>query len=188
MNTFDPISHIYRIDGVAVPSVTQILAAEGFINGDWFTEYARDRGSYVHQAIHLYEHDDLDEDGLDPVIRPYLDAWKAFRSDSGFVVSSSEKEMYSEQYRFAGTADIFGTFGDCSPSIIDFKTGAVAPWVGLQLAAYEILEGTRGRKRFALQLKDDGSYKLTEFKDRTDRGIFLAALSIHNWKRNNLKG
>jgi len=187
MNTFDPISHIYRIDGVVVPSVTQVLVAEGFIDATWFTEYSRDKGINKHLTIHYYETDQLDEENLDPVLKNTLDAWKAFKLDTGFVVSASETPLYSAQYRFAGTPDILGTFRDTTPAIIDFKGQVVSPWVGLQLAAQEILEGTHGRKRFALQLMDTGKYKLHLFTDRQDRNIFMAALSIHHWKRNHVK-
>jgi len=181
--------HSYWLDGVRLPSVTQVLSEMGFY-GDaaaYFTEYSRDRGTYVHKAIQLYEDGELDEESLDPVIRPYLKAWKQFKHDSGFIVSASEKAMASVTYQFAGTVDLLGTFEDTTCAIIDIKTGAVGPVVGLQLAAYEILEGTHGRKRFALQLKEDGKYKLHQFTNRQDRQIFLSALSVYQWKKANLK-
>ena len=31
----------------------------------------------------------------------------------------------------------------------------------------------------------DGTYKVKEYKDRADEGIFLAALAIHNWRKNH---
>jgi hypothetical protein len=72
-------------------------------------------------------------------------------------------------------------------AVIDAKSGAVSSVVGLQLVGQEILAG-RPLKRFALQLMDTGKYKLTPYTDRSDRGTFLAAVSLWWWKKNNLKG
>jgi hypothetical protein len=36
-----------------------------------------------------------------------------------------------------------------------------------------------------VNLPGDGTYKVKEYKDRADEGIFLAALAIHNWKKNH---
>lgn len=164
-------------------TVTELLVAEGFINTEWFTEYGRDRGSYVHKARHLYDMDELDEESLDPVLVPYLEAWKKFRRDSGFVPVESEIRLYSEMYQFTGKPDVVGLLNG-SPAIVDCKSGTIEPWVALQLAGYEILKGTP-HKRIAVRLKPDGNYSVKEFTNRQHRQIFLAALAIHNWKKNN---
>ena len=52
MLTFDAEKHEYRLDGVRLPSVTQIIADAGLYgNTSYFTDYSRDRGSFVHQII-----------------------------------------------------------------------------------------------------------------------------------------
>lgn len=187
---FDKISHVYRISGEAVPSVTQILKAEGFINTAFYNDYNRDRGSAIHKAIHLYEQDDLDEESLDPAIRPYLDDWIMVKRSLGLVVSASERVMAHPTLRFAGTADILGTNEGGNPVLIDIKTGGPEPWHGLQLAAYEILDGSVGRKRIGVYLSGgDRPPVLKGYTDRQDRATFMAALATHNWKRNhNMKG
>jgi hypothetical protein len=165
-------------------SVTELLVAEGFIDTRWFDEYSRTRGTYVHKAIHLYDTGDLDEDALDPVIVPYLDAWKRFLKESKFEVIESETRLYNDQ--FTGMPDKVGLLNGYA-TILDNKSGNIEPWVALQLAGYEILKGG-AYKRVAVRLKDDGTYSLKEFKDRQDRGIFLSALACYQWKKNNLKG
>jgi hypothetical protein len=186
--TFDEANHVYTLDGEAVPSVTQILKAEGFIDDSFYDEYSRDRGTAVHKAIHLHNNDDLDEESLDPVIAPYLEAWKKFKRETGLVVSESEKAFASERYRFAGTIDVLGTFPDTTCIILDIKTGGPAPWHGLQLSAYDILQWAVGRKRYGVYLSGEGTYKLNQYKDRQDREIFLSALSCYHWKHNHKIG
>jgi hypothetical protein len=165
-------------------SVTELLQAEGFIDTTWYDDYGRDRGSYAHKAIHLYDTEELDEEILDPVLVPYLAAWKKFLRESKFKVADSEVRIDNGQ--FTGKPDKVG-FLNGQPTILDNKTGTIEPWVALQLAGYEILKGSP-HKRIAVKLKDNGTYSLKEFKDRQDRQIFLAALACYQWKANNLKG
>ena len=154
--------HIYtdaRVDGVGrlYPSVTTILKAEGFIDTRFYDDWSRDRGSMIHLATAYDDAGELDEENLDPVILPYLKAWRRFRKESGFVPEQIEPPMMSTAYKYAGTPDRIGEL----PGRI---------------------------KRAAVELHDDGTYKLIPFTDRQDVNLWLAALSVHNWKINNLKG
>ena len=54
MITFDPVLHEYRHNGIIIPSVTQILKEAGYINSDWYSAEARDRGSAVHDLAERY--------------------------------------------------------------------------------------------------------------------------------------
>lgn len=186
MITFDPIIHSYTIGGQQVPSVTTILRKMGFIDTAWLTDYGRDRGKLVHRIIHWHIEETLDEATIDPVLRGYFDAWKHFVSETGFVSTAAEVPLGSILHRFCGTPDHIGTFALSGEqeSVVDCKTGAIAPWTGLQLAAYEILYG-KPLKRYALALKDNGKYSLKQFSDRQDRSIFLAALACYQWQKNH---
>lgn len=183
--TFNPEIHEYRANGLIVPSVTQIIAAAG-LYGDTshFTDYSRDRGTFVHQIVEWHLSGELDETTVDPFLAPYFEAWKKFEQESSYVSDSCEKRLASSTYRFAGTIDHIGHLNGhfC---IIDVKSGAPTPATGIQLAGYEMLLSARGARRFALHLKDDGNYKLIEYKDRNDRNVFLSALALWNWKQNN---
>lgn len=183
MITFDPATHTYTIDGQPVPSVTQILADMGFIDTAFFTEYGRQRGTFVHQIIGWSITGEIDESTIDPELQGYLDAWGSFCANTGFVSTSTEKPLGSVLHRFCGTPDHIGMLNG-REAVVDAKTGVIAPWVGIQLAGYEILYGMP-LKRFALALKEDGKYSLKEFTDRQDRGIFLAALACWQWQHNN---
>jgi hypothetical protein len=159
MITFDPATHTYTLNGEKVPGITQIIADMGLIDPSWFTDYSRERGTFVHRIIQWHLSGELDEETVDESLIGYLNAWKQFELDAGFVPTAIEVPLASELYRYAGTPDYIGRLNGCE-AVIDAKSGGISPATGLQLAAQEILAG-RPLKRFALQLMDTGKYKLT---------------------------
>lgn len=156
--TFEPEGHIYTWQGRRLPSITQILKAEGFINTDWYDEWSRDKGSMVHLACHYEVFGELDEDSIDDEIKPYLVAFRRFMSESGFKVERSEVPGVNTTYLYAGTPDLVGCFP--KPTTC---------------------------RRFALELNKSGKYKLNEHKDQNDFNVWLAAVACHHWKANNLR-
>ena len=50
-------------------------------------------------------------------------------------------------------------------------------------AAYAEAHGVQKAKRFALQLKPNGTYDLYPCADRSDFGVFTAALTLWNWRK-----
>jgi hypothetical protein len=194
MLTFDPIKHKYKWNGVEVPGVTSILKDVGIIDysnaPEKAMEYGKERGTAAHEATRLYDKGELEiVETLElPVWRPYLDAWIAFKKDTGFSFVEIEQPLYSQKYGFAGTVDRVGTMG--ALAILDIKTGVTIPaWTAIQTAAYEIAynEGKKvaekTKKRYGVLLKNDGKYSIKEYKDKTDVAVFLSALSVYNYKR-----
>lgn len=182
--TFDQETHTYKADGVIVPSVTQVIKAAGclpmFAPGDWHMT----KGSHVHLATQLYDEGDLDEDTLDPVIVPYLTAYKRFREETDFTPTEIELSLCSQTYGYAGTIDRIGTMNN-TPVLIDIKTGAPYAAVALQCAAYLNLvheSGYSALKVYVLYLKDTGKYTLIQVKVRSAFPVFLSALTIYKWK------
>ena len=182
--TFDPESHVYRFNGRKVPSVTEILRAEGFIDTAWFTDYGRQRGKLAHLAIHLLDEGELDEESLDPVLSPYVEAWKRFKADTGVRVIESEAPCADPLGRYAGTPDKIVVM-DGKQVCLDIKTGTVQPWTRLQLCAYCEAKGIY--RRSAVGLHDDGTYKLHPYTDRQDFAVWNAVLAVYWWKQNELK-
>lgn len=156
--TFEPYMHTYFYNGNILPSITQILTAEGFIDTAFYDEWSRDKGSMVHLACRYDLAGELDEDTLDDEIRPYLSAFRKFMADSGFKVERSEVPGINTTYSYAGTPDLIGCFP--KPTVA---------------------------RRFALELNKEGKYKLLPFTDQNDFNVWLAAVACLNWKRNNLK-
>ena len=176
-------NHVYHDEsGVEIPGVTTVLKDVGLIDTTWFTKYARDRGTAVHLACALYDRDDLDESSIHPDVEPYLQGWIRFKRESGFVPELIEEKVRSETYGYAGTLDRTGMLNG-RRVLLDLKSGAPQPWTAIQTAAYS---GCFGHllKRYAVAVKDNGSYQLTEYRDRNDWQVWLACLALRNWKHN----
>lgn len=93
---FDELTHTYTLEGVRLPSVTQILQRAGLID---FSKIpgpillaARDRGAAVHRAIHYLNEGDLDPDFEHefPEYWPYVAAWINFVTATGFRCATAD--------------------------------------------------------------------------------------------------
>lgn len=155
---FEPDGHIYNHKGRVLPSITQILKDEGFIDTSFYDEWSRDKGSMIHLACHYEVTGELDEETLDDEIRPYLSAFRKFMKETGFQVERSEVPGVNTTYLYAGTPDLIGTFPKPMTT-----------------------------RRFVLELTKEGKYKLIPHTDRNDFNFWLAAVAVHHWKKNNLR-
>lgn len=184
---FDEASHTYTVDGVVVPSVTQILAPLNdlsFIKPDAL-QYKRDLGTAVHKATELHDLGELDEDSVADVVRPYLDAWIRLRRETKLEILGMEKRVYHPAHRYCGTYDRLVKF-DGRRCMWDLKTGAMYPSYGPQTAAYKNAEekesGKRIEGRHTIELRDDGTYRIHEMKDPDDWAVFLSCLTLYNFR------
>lgn len=146
--SFDADAHRYAIHGVPVPGVTSIIAAAGLAPGDWYTEQARVEGQYLHEAIALDHEGALDEDTLDPLLRPYLEGWRTLRREIGLVPLLWEFGVCDPVAGYAGTLDLVairdvtanGFVGHAylGPEywLIDLKRRKPSMGAALQTAAY----------------------------------------------------
>lgn len=134
MNEFRPTDHSYWMDGIRVPSVTQVIASMGQKQYG-YSEGARRLGQYVHETIDLWEKGELDMGSLDPILIPYLGRWESFRELSGYRSRGTEIILFHPHLHYAGKIDGLGWMGKSS-SLLDLKTGAEAEWHIIQAAAY----------------------------------------------------
>ncbi len=184
--------HEYSVGGVIIPSVTQMLDAMGLKSGtEWMTPEHSQRGTFVHTACQLLDEDDLDEETLDIELKGYVEAYKKFKSESGFKVELIEYRVCSRIYGFAGTLDRTGTIKE-HYCVLDIKSGVKQPCDALQTAGYMIaLSEEKGWEkkarcqRYALYLCKDGTYKLQQHANHTDKDVFLSALAVCKWKKEN---
>lgn len=191
---FDEANHLYFVGGKPMPAVSEILSPLidfGRVPPD-VLEFARLRGTAVHKATELHDLGTLDEDSVDDNVRPYLDAWKEFRNDTGFIPMYIEHRVYSENYGYCGTIDRHGLMTKLSGSpgaVIDIKTPVqLGPVVGLQLAAYQEALRCHGifrDLRFVVQLRGDGQYRLVPYIDKRDFGVFIALITLKRWREKN---
>ena len=193
--TFNEERHEYAWEGKIVPSVTQVLSSLN--NWSHIPEgvmvKARAEGQAIHAMVQYETEGTLDEANLPEWLRPFLAAWRKFKDDTGFAVDGSEKRVFHAQYKYAGTADLFGRAPKLPKlkgrGIVDLKRSAYDdPITGCQLAGYAAAEDTmqpdtnmRIRWRAGLKLQKDGNYRLQVFESNSDWGTFLACLTVHRW-------
>jgi hypothetical protein len=209
---FDAERHVYTIDGEHVPSVTQVLEEERFIDfsgiPDATLDQAKARGTYVHQVLHAYLEEDFDVDDTDPRFRGYVDSaleylaiarMKPLRNDVGVPIAV-EFRFWDPDRRFAGTMDYLAWDPDGVLAICDWKTGEPSDVAAaLQTAAYEygvrkfllpslLPTYKREIRRRAVKLHRDGTRARPEpYTDHRDLGVFFNALNCVHFRRNNLR-
>lgn len=191
---FDEATHRYFVDGCEFHSITTVIDALGLVDFSAIPqsdlEFYKARGTALHQAAWFSDDGDLNEETIDPVVRPRLDAWQKFRRDLPFEIVASEERRFDRAYGYAGTPDRLVKFRDGSRGVIELKSGPLQPAVAIQLAAQcNLFEVQGGRlKRYAVHLRSDGAYSLKEFPASTlrrDLSTFLSALSCFRWIKEN---
>lgn len=194
---YDSKDHAYFIDGQHVPSVTQILQDVGLIDTTYFTDEARERGSFAHKAIQLWLGDNLDEADLSEGLKGYLDSARQFMA---MVRATQEVEVprFHCGLMFGGTPDLVCEIDGYGFAVPDFKTGAKATSHQYQSAAYAFLvhHGESGKmddsfpvvpRRLMVHLDADGKPpKLEPYKHGgNDERVFLSALTVWHAKHSN---
>lgn len=204
---FDAASHRYTLDGVPVPSVTQVLKSTGYIRLDGVPpavlERARDRGERVHKALHFLFDDDLDESSIDPEIAGYVQSARAYLETTVGEPLRAEMRVWSRRYYCAGMLDMLAFDRRAELFVADYKTGDPSDVAAdLQLAAYQgfllemadedadlsaLLRRVRNRVgRRSIRLFGDGRPgRETVYTGGLDFSRFLGALSVvhHQAKR-----
>lgn len=174
--------------------ITSTLVSAGIIDPSVYTGYesARDRGTRVHAAVQYDVEGDLDEASVGVVIMGYVSAWRRFRDETGFVATEQpELLVCSPTLGYATQVDLVGTIGG-KVHVINLKTSrSPAPWWSVQLAGEAIAYAEWAKQnaiypwslgRMSVQLADDGAYKATTYRDRSDLDVFRAVALVSAWK------
>ena len=185
-----PELHDYKLNGVIISGVTTILQKAGLISFDFVSpehlaELA-DLGHKVHTTCELWDRDNLDMDSLHPILKGYLDSWIKFITISKYTFEAIETPIFSAKYRIAGTPDRITT----GKILIDIKIGVPKKADPIQTAGYALIYDEdkkakdRIKRRMSVYLdKKGGIPKTIEYKESTDKIVFLAALTITNFLR-----
>lgn len=181
MLKYNPEQHIYTYNGIEVPSVNQILKAEGIIPSFDFpnAQFYRDRGTAVHELIKLHFYGELLFIGD---LEDYYNGFLKFLNDNPVNPTEVEKPLFSKKWRFAGTPDMWE--GDI---LYDWKVSKKDyPHYELTMGAYAILLEEMGYKveKALLVHIQPNDYFITEIKP--DKNNFLAILLTYQWKRRHL--
>lgn len=197
MLTFNPETHVYKENGVEIPSVTQIVR---FLNADaaakadpWRRDTAADRGSRVHSYCMLADYEEL-PDVIDVDCVGYVSAYLDFLRDYNPVWEVIEGMVSGgdPSFRYAGTVDRYGDLMGLS-AVVDIKTGSSISKLacGAQLFGYatsdDIALRHKARQKprgiFVLHLRGDGTYRLIEYNatETSDAGrAFWSCMEIHH--------
>ena len=170
---FDEATHTYTLDGVVIPSVTEICApiTYGKYPPVGVVQQAAARGTRVHELCALYDMDAL-PDEIEAELVGYVKAWAAFCRDYKPVWAHIELPLYGEidtGLPFAGTLDRIGKI-DGRTQVVDIKTTASLDQpakVALcaQTCGYEWLVdlndiATLSGCGMGVQLFEDGKYRV----------------------------
>lgn len=181
---FQDSNHIYQLDGVTLPSVSNLCAPlhkAVYENvPKWQLEAAAERGTAVHLAAQV-----LDAAGAVSVEEehlPYVRAYRDFLSEHSTTWSLTEKPLYHPTLLFAGTPDRYGLL-DGKHTLLDIKTtfSVYKPLCRAQLNLYRMILIARGfpvERMAILHLKKDGTYKLIPMQE--DEPLVLALITIYN--------
>lgn len=124
---FEESTHTYTLDGVVIPSVTEICAPItcGKYPPVGVVQQAAARGTRVHELCALYDMDAL-PDEIEAELVGYVKAWAAFCRDYKPVWTHIELPLYgvlNNGLPFAGTIDRIGKI-DGQTRVVDIKTAA----------------------------------------------------------------
>jgi hypothetical protein len=136
---FEEYSHTYTKDGIVYPSASSIVARtyEKFNAGKIAPFVANKRGIPVHMVLDEWEqakNESIEKGNMlhsigemiaiskqrGYPVKSLLDFWYDYIFDLDAKVLGTEVRLYSEEYRYAGTADLV-----ISNPVIDFETGEV---------------------------------------------------------------
>jgi len=186
--TFTTDPHAYQLNGVTIPSVTQIMRfASREVYGDIdraVLDAAADRGTRVHaqtEAYDLYGFAETDDDTAG-----YFAGYMKFIADYLPVWTGIEWMGYHKALRYAGRIDRFGfVMPDDGTGVdeLDIKTTSQMHPILLKIqhggyAEIAKSSGIKIRRRYGLQLMADGNYRLQEVPDGFK--VFLYCLGLHN--------
>lgn len=188
---FEASSHIYKLRGREIPSVSEIIKEAGLGLPGYIPrknlEKASKRGTTLHKALELF---DLGRLGNRSAYEPYITAWEAFKREKNVVILESEYIVHTETY--AGTLDRLVLLDD-QLAIIDIKTGSVSLGHPIQTAAYSMALRTLAAfedeeiLRFCLYFDEDEYCLIEHEDDARDEMVFHSALDIWHYKKEMAK-
>ena len=196
---FDDLFHVYRLDGVRIPSCTQILAALGTTPGfSWMSdddlEFYRSRGHAVHAAVEYSVKGVLDRRTVVDEVKPYFIGWERAVNDLGIEVLTLDGQPFVEiplchpTFRYGVKPDVVAyvrAFKKKGP--IEVKATSVhCPATGIQLGSQHVairrvmpdIDDLRVGLRL---LPKEPYYDVHVYTERSDEATWISMLNTYNW-------
>ena len=161
---FDEASHLYKVNGLLVPSVSQVISDNFYSNFDNVNKTVMDRacsfGKAFHSATQYLDEERLDLNSIDKGLAPYLVNYEKFKKEYIKEYVVIEKMFYSKKLNVCGRIDRVAVMKEESKSI----------------------------RRIVVIIREN-DYQVIEHKDRSDTNAFISACSLTNWRLvNKIKG
>jgi len=198
---YDEDAHSYKVDGVKIPSVTRIVDACFPKNlTDWAVsigeeEYHRiidealEIGNYTHKWIENY----INEQPFNATTNPSIDAFLRWETNCGVEFIDSERKIYCDRFKYAGTVDAVAKING-RVCVIDFKTSKkIYKPYHLQVTAYaQAIKRIDGLKRWPLGIilrldKETGEYEEKVFEPKDHFDTFKKCLELRQWSSLRIK-
>lgn len=183
--------HRYWLGGKELAPVSRILNV--IAPYQYSDPVAMLRGTAVHLATEYWDRQTLDPASVDPAIAGYLEAWKNFRSVTGFVPTLDSIETYvaDSDLGVAGTYDRLGTMPSNGAAVLlDIKTGAHHWRYDVQVTAYDYLQqkwlGVPPTPTLlTVCLNETGGWRMHAVEARSAMmNIFLCGVTIYHARKN----
>lgn len=189
--TFEEVPHIYRLNGVEIPSVSRLmepLKEISYSRVDKKTlKRAADKGTSVHNSIENWIKFGIDD--IPSEHRGYFDGFMKWYEKFRPEVAASELRIYHKLLEYGATIDLL-CFINGELNLVDFKTTYILMEMscGVQLEAYSQALASHGihvqRKRI-LHIKKDGKWDFPDFpvKDPARWRVVGALKCLYDYER-----
>lgn len=189
--TFEEEPHIYRLNGVQIPSVSKLMEplkdkCYGRV-GPKTLERAANKGTSVHNSIENWLKFGIEDVPVEH--RGYFDAFLAWHEKYKPVMVASEMRVYHKLYEYGATVD-FLCLLDEELALVDFKTTyqLMEMTCGVQLEAYYQALASHGihvNRKHILHMKKDGKYEFPQFpvKDPVRWRVVGALKSLYDYEQ-----
>lgn len=186
--TFYPDTHIYDVDGIQIPSVTELCNIYGDDIDDIFIEnaieIAADRGVTCHKVLELLLSGvDIQYIEYPDIYTEYVDSIQLFLTENNIEPISIETPIYSPEIMVAGTPDLLCYFNSVL-TVIDSKFVAQVckPKVKSQLNGYDKIYQANNVHAEQLLCVQFLKGKPRLYKVTQDSTEFDIALQVHQIK------
>lgn len=185
--TFEENGHIYRLNGLVIPSVTTLMKplSDDYyrtVNPDVLDRAAR-RGTAIHNAVENFT--EFGAKDIAPQYAGYFDAflqWWELRKPEPLAM---ECRLYHKILRYAGTADLLCIIGG-RLTLVDYKSTAQVntKLCAVQLEGYDRAFESHGVKvedRLILHLSKSGYEEVPFQRSSKCWSVLSALMTIQNY-------
>lgn len=186
---FDEASHTYKLNGVKIPCVSDIMEPLKNAHYSGISEVtlkkAAERGTILHNTIENWI-----KFGIEDVPQEYEGYFKCFldfMKEKNPKILGSEVRMYHKLLKYSGTADLIADING-EITLIDYKSTSVISDMNcsVQLEAYAqalASHGIRIARKGILPLRKDGKSQMVEYpaKDVRSWNVFAALKTVYDY-------